>query len=130
MDEDKLKDVYCYVDDRGNNPVKEFIKSLPLKERAKILAYISELEKQGNNLRRPMADYLEDSIYELRPKDNRIFYFFYLRDSAVLLHAIKKKTREIPRDDLNLCLKRKNLVEVGYGHVEKLELRGDLNEES
>ena len=117
MDEDKLKDVYCYVDDRGNNPVKEFIKSLPLKERAKILAYISELEKQGNNLRRPMADYLEDSIYELRPKDNRIFYFFYLRDSAVLLHAIKKKTREIPRDDLNLCLKRKNLVEVGYGHV-------------
>ena len=130
MDEDKLKDVYCYVDDRGNNPVKEFIKSLPLKERAKILAYISELEKQGNNLRRPLADYLEDSIYELRPKDNRIFYFFYLRDSAVLLHAIKKKTREIPRDDLNLCLKRKNLVEVGSGHVEKLELRGDLNEES
>jgi len=130
MEKDRLKAVCYYVDDRGENPVKEFIKSLPVKERAKVLAYINELKKQGNNLRRPIADYLEDGIYELRPKDNRIFYFFYLRDNAVLLHAIKKKTREIPRNDLNLCLKRKNMIETGYSHMEKLELRGDLNEES
>jgi phage-related protein len=130
MEEDRIKAVCYYVDDRGDNPVKEFIKSLPVKERAKVFAYINELKKQGNNLLRPMADYLEDGIYELRPKDNRIFYFFYLRDNAVLLHAIKKKTREIPRNDLNLCLKRKNLIETRYGHIEKLELRGGLNEES
>ena len=130
MAEDRLKAVCYYVDDRGDNQVKEFIKSLPVKERTKVLAYINELKKQGNNLRRPMADYLEDGIYELRPKDNRIFYFFYLRDNAVLLHAIKKKTQEIPSNDLNLCLKRKNLIETGYGHMERLELRGGLNEES
>ncbi|MFH1362584.1 MAG: type II toxin-antitoxin system RelE/ParE family toxin [Candidatus Omnitrophota bacterium] len=128
--ENRLKAVCYYVDDRGDNPVKEFIESLSLAERAKVLAYINELKKQGNNLRRPMADYLEDGIYELRPKNNRIFYFFYLRDNAVILHAIKKKTREIPGKDLNLCLKRKNLIEKGYGYLEKLELRGDLNEES
>lgn len=120
MDEDKLKAVYYYIGESGDNPVKEFIKSLPVKERAKVLAYINELKKQGNDLRRPMADYLEDGIYELRPKDNRIFYFFYLRDNAVLLHAIKKRTQEIPRNDLKLCLKRKKLIEVGYGHMGKL----------
>ena len=124
-----MKDVFYYADERGDSPVEGFIKSLPIRERAKVLAYINELRKQGNNLRRPMADYLEEGIYELRPKNNRIFYFFYLKDKAVLLHAIKKKTREIQRNDLNLCLKRKNLIEAGYGHIERLELRGDSNED-
>lgn len=130
MEQDRLSDIYYFVDEPGENPVKAFIKTLAVKERAKVFAYISELKKQGNNLRRPMADYLEDGIYELRPKDNRIFYFFYLKDNAVLIHAIKKRTRQIPRNDLSLCLKRKGLIETGYGHIEKLGARGDLNEES
>ena len=130
MEQDRLSGIYYFVDERGKNPVKDFIESFPVKERAKVFAYISELKKQGNNLRRPMADYLEDGIYELRPKDNRIFYFFYLKDNAVLVHAIKKRIREIPRSDLSLCLKRKQLVETGYSHIEKLGAKGDLNEES
>jgi phage-related protein len=130
MGQDRLSSVYYFVDERGENPVKEFIKSLALKERAKVFAYISELKKQGNNLRRPMADYVEDGIYELRPKDNRIFYFFYLKDNAVLVHAIKKRVQEIPRNDLKLCLKRKGLIETGYTRIEKLDIRSDLNEEN
>jgi len=71
-----------------------------------------------------MADYLGHGIYELRPKNNRIFYFFFLKDSAVLLHAIKKKTYEIPESDLNICIKRKYQVE-GSKSIRRLELRGD-----
>jgi phage-related protein len=122
MEEDKLSGVYYFVDKDGNKPVKEFIDSLTLKEQAKVYAYIRELKKQGSNLRRPMADYLRDSIYELRPKNNRIFYFFYLRDNAVLVHAIKKKTEKIPDNDLRLCIKRKIETEKKPGHIEKLEL--------
>ncbi len=106
-----LKSIYFFVDERGDNPVKDFIKKLPFKDQAKIRAYLDELKKQGHNLRRPMADYLGEGIYELRPRDNRIFYFFFLRDHAVLLHAIKKKTDKISSGDLNLCLKRKRQVE-------------------
>ena len=106
-----LKGVYYFVDERGNRPVREFIFLLPVKERAKIRAYIEELKQQGHNLRRPMADYIGEGIYELRPKDNRIFYFFFLRESAVLLHAIRKKTKKIPDSDFQLCLKRKILTE-------------------
>ena len=116
-----LSNIYYFVDDKGNNPVKEFIKLLPIKERAKVFAYIVELKNQGHNLHRPMADYLRDGIYELRPKDNRIFYFFFLKDSAVLVHAIRKKTDKIPAGDFSLCLKRKALVEE-HKQIEKIEL--------
>jgi phage-related protein len=116
-----LANIYYFVDEKGCKPVEEFIRALPIKERAKIFAYIMELKHQGHNLRRPMADYLGNGIYELRPKDNRIFYFFLLKDSAVLVHAIKKKTDKIPEEDLKLCLKRKNQVE-DYSRLEKLEL--------
>lgn len=119
-----LKGIYYFLDKDGNNPVKEFIHSLTVKEQAKVYAYINELKSQGSNLRRPMADYLRDGIYELRPKNNRIFYFFYLKENAILVHAIKKKTEKIPENDLRVCIKRKLEIEE-TGHIEKLELRGD-----
>lgn len=121
MEKDKLSAIYYFVDKEGMAPVKEFIASLTLKEQAKVYAYIRELKKQGNNLRRPMADYLRSGIYELRPKDNRIFYFYYLRDCAVLVHAIKKRTSEIPDNELRLCFKRKVQVETEGRHIERLE---------
>ena len=117
----RLSGIYYFVDQRGNRPVKDFIISLPVKEQAKIFAYCNELLKQGYNLRRPMADYLGHGIYELRPKDNRIFYFFFLKDGAVFLHAIKKKSDKIPENDLDLCAKRKTRVEA-YRNIEEIKV--------
>lgn len=114
-----LSNIYYFVDEKGNNPVRGFIAGLPIKERAKVFAYIQELQNQGHNLRRPMADYLSNGIYELRPKANRIFYFFFLKNNAVLLHAIRKKADKIPEKDLKLCVKRKAQVEE-CSNIEKL----------
>ena len=114
-----LDNVYYFVDDRGHKPVKEFIDSLPIKEQAKVFAYIAELKERGRQLRRPAADYLRDGIYELRPRDNRVFYFFFMKNNVVLLHAIKKKTDKITGGDLALCLKRKQNVEEAE-RIEKL----------
>jgi phage-related protein len=116
-----LANIYYFVDERGDKPVEEFIRSLPAKERVKIFAYIMELKNQGHNLRRPIADYIGNGIYELRPKSNRVFYFFFLKDSAVLMHAIRKKRDKVPGGDLKLCIKRKEQVEE-LCRVEKLEL--------
>ncbi|MDD5085994.1 MAG: type II toxin-antitoxin system RelE/ParE family toxin [Candidatus Omnitrophica bacterium] len=107
-----LKNVYYYVDHRGSAPVVEFLDSLPKAEAAKCLAYIQELKIQGYNLRRPLADYIGDGIYELRPKNNRIFYFFFMKNNVVLIHAIKKKTNEILEEDKRLCVKRKREAET------------------
>jgi phage-related protein len=114
-----LENIYYFLGERGENPVKEFIKALSPDERAKVFAYMTELKNQGHNLRRPLADYLGQGIYELRPKANRIFYFFFLKNSPVLVHAIRKKTDKIPNRDLELCLKRKSEVE-DYVKVEKI----------
>ncbi len=103
-------DIYYFVDPRGHNPVKEFIHGLPAKEQEKVYAYIDELRWQGHNLRRPMADYLRDGIYELRPKANRVLYFFFLTNGVVLVHAIRKKTDKIPEHDLALAIRRKSEV--------------------
>ena len=116
-----LKSISFFVDERGECPVEGFILQLPVKERAKITAYLIELKNQGHNLRRPMADYLGEGIYELRPRDNRIFYFFFLRETVVLLHAIRKKTDSVPSGDLEVCLKRKKQVEI-TGKIEEMEL--------
>jgi phage-related protein len=122
MEEDRVRAIYFFVDKDGNRPVKEFIDSLTKKEQSKAHAYFTELKKEWNNLRRPMADYLKDGIYELRPKNNRIFYFFYLREKAILVHAIKKYVKRIPADDLRLCIKRRLETEACGTNIEKLEL--------
>ncbi|MEI7529522.1 MAG: type II toxin-antitoxin system RelE/ParE family toxin [Elusimicrobiota bacterium] len=107
-----LKNVLYFSTERGRFPVREFINSLPRDEQAKVYAYLRELKMQGHNLRRPMADYVTRGLYELRPKANRIFYFFYLQDSAVLVHAIRKQTGKLPQRDIQLALKRKALLEA------------------
>ena len=104
-------DIWYFVDERGRSPVREFIDGLPLDEQAKVFAYIDELGKRGHNLRRPLADYVKEGIYELRPKSNRLFYFFFLKENVVFVHAIKKKTNEIPEKDIALSLKRKKYIE-------------------
>ena len=125
----RLSNICYFIDKKGNRPVKQFIASLTVKEQAKVFAYLNELLKQGNNLQRPMADYLCHGIYELRTKNNRIFYFFFLRDIAVLLHAITKKTDRIPDSDLNLCITRKMQAEI-YKNIEIIELQGGQNGEN
>jgi len=106
-----LANIWVFVDERGSSPVREYLNALAIKDRQKVAAYIEELRRQGHNLRRPMADYIGHGIYELRPGANRVFYFFFLRDSAVLLHAIRKKTDKLPQRDIELCIKRKQKVE-------------------
>jgi len=114
-------DIWYFVDERGHSPVREFIDALPLDEQAKVFAYIDELGKQGYNLRRPLADYLKEGIYELRPKSNRLFYFFFLKESVVFVHAIKKKTNEIPEKDIALSIKRKKYIEKYRTNMAKEE---------
>lgn len=116
-----LRDVLFFVDERGHKPITEFLQGLTRKENAKVGVYLKALKAKGHELRRPMAEYLGEGIYELRPGDKRMFYFFYFRENAVVVHAIRKKTDRIPTGDLELCVRRKEMVE-GSGNVEKMDL--------
>lgn len=53
---------------------------------------------------------IHPGLHELRLKDRtgqiRIFYFVKRGDAIYILHAIKKKTQELPKKEIDLILKR------------------------
>ena len=53
----------------------DWLRKLKRKDRrgfAKCAACIGRLAGEGHDLRRPVADYLEDGIYELRARSGRV----------------------------------------------------------
>lgn len=101
------KKVIYYVDAKGDNPVWDFLTKLPAEERDKCFEYIAYLEQFGENVRRPVGDYLGNKLYELRPKQSRILYFFMFKDYAVLAHAFRKKTSAVPEREIKIAQKNR-----------------------
>jgi len=100
------KAVVYYPDAGGNAPALEFLRGLPQDDKQKAFAYISYLEEHGETLRRPIAEYLGDKLYELRPKQVRILYAFIGKGTAVILHAFRKKTGPVPLAEQRLAQSR------------------------
>jgi hypothetical protein len=95
--------------------VREWLKTLPNKAQRKCLTYIVQLEMQGHELRRPVADFLRDGIYELRPSyqdvQYRILYFFSGKGVVVLSHGITKEGA-VPGVEINRAIVRKKRFEA------------------
>lgn len=111
-------EVIYYCDRDGVAPVLEWLTKLGRRDRraaAKCLARIEELGELGHDLRRPIADYLRDGIYELRMRvgrvNYRILYFFHGQNVAVLAHAMAK-AKEVPDADIERALRRKDAFEA------------------
>jgi len=100
------KRVIYYIDAKGRSPVLEAIKAFTLKDQQKIFAYVSLLEERGEELRRPIADYVGEKLYELRPKAHRALYFFLIRDHAVVVHAFRKRSNRLPDAEKRIALSR------------------------
>ena len=50
----------------------------------------------------------KNKIYELRPDNTRVFYFFMdANKKYVLLHAFTKKTQKTPKDEIEKAIKEK-----------------------
>ncbi len=52
--------IYYFQDEKGTEPVREYIGRLTEAERAKVFAYLDYLSEVGPQMRRPMTDYLGD----------------------------------------------------------------------
>lgn len=110
--------ILFYQESVGDVPVLEWLQELKRKNMKGFLncaARIDRLATYGNELRRPVADYLRDGIYELRAKHRniqyRIFYYFEGQNVVVLSHAMVKKTSAVPKKDIDLAIKRKKKFE-------------------
>jgi len=105
-----LYNLVFYTAERGDSPLDDFLDGLDKKSRAKVAAYMSLLEEEGQNLKRPYADIVRGKIRELRihyvSNHYRILYFFHMFDQIVLVHAFSKKTRQLKKKDIDLAEKR------------------------
>ncbi|MBI2336853.1 MAG: type II toxin-antitoxin system RelE/ParE family toxin [Deltaproteobacteria bacterium] len=109
-----IVEVIFFKDEKRQCPVLEWLNTLPQKIEAKARARIEELAKLGHELRRPLADYLRDNIYELRWRyhsvNYRILYFFYQRTTVVLSHGFTKE-HIVPPKEIEVAIKNKKLFE-------------------
>ena len=65
-----------------------------------IIMYIQLLEDHGTHLGDHITKHLEDDIWELRPGNNRVLYFYHKDNTYVLLHQFRKKTQKTPRREI------------------------------
>ena len=66
-----------------------------------ILLYIQLLQDHGTRMKNDITKHIDDGIWELRPGNNRIFYFFFKDNTFVLLHQFHKKTQKTPRREID-----------------------------
>jgi len=102
-----------YRDERGNEPVDDFINGLPPKRAAKIDEFVEE-HLNGKSPSAPPPEYpissqLTGELRELRIRFASTRYrVLYQRSGnlVVLLHAIEKDTGAVPRADVELAQRR------------------------
>ena len=101
--------VIFYKDKHGREPIAEMLKDLAEKAKTnkharinkeKILTYIRALESYGTRIGAPVIKHIDGGIWELRPLDNRILFFYWKDDTFVLLHHFIKKTQKTPLRDI------------------------------
>ena len=94
-----------YENAKGESELWEFLESLRLKSEdnkdlriqyKQITFYIELLQSNGTYLPENITKHLDDGIWELRPGNNRVLYFFFEKDTFVLLHHFRKKTQKTP----------------------------------
>jgi|WetSurMetagenome_2_1015567.scaffolds.fasta_scaffold04422_6 phage-related protein len=99
--------VMYFEDSKGRSPVFEFIEQRKIREKAKVLAWLEQLERQGPNLPRPYADLLEEGIHEFRVKLSgnqvRILYFFCFGDFIILTNVFTKTTDKVPKNEIRIA---------------------------
>jgi phage-related protein len=104
-------EVVFYEKENGDCPVEEFMNSLDVKMRAKMIGLLELLEEKGNQLREPYSKSIDDGIFEVRCKVGnnitRVLYFFYYEGKIVLTNGFVKKTQKIPPEEIKLAKERR-----------------------
>ncbi len=101
--------VEFYETANGKSQLWDFLEELRIKaatnkdariQHKQISLYIQLLQDNGTRLSENITKHLGDGIWELRPGNNRVFYFFYDNGTFVLLHQFHKKSRKTPKQEI------------------------------
>lgn len=93
---------YCTA--RGEEPALDYVRAQVKAHRTRIGRALRALQDLGHLARRPLADYLEDGLYELRiavdGHQHRMLYFFHQRTMIVVTSAFLKNEAAVPPEEL------------------------------
>ena len=102
-----------YADNKGREPVKEFLKSLydkgdimSRKRADKINKYLAVLRLSGTFIGEPYVKYLGEELWELRPARDRIIFAVCTGSEILLLHQFLKTTQKTPPKEIEIARKR------------------------
>ena len=119
--------IIFYTEKDGNSPVLEFLENLRSKSdknkdcriqyKQAVLA-IQLLQDNGTWLSSEITKHIDENIWELRPGNNRIFYFLADKDSFILLHVFRKKTQKTPIREIERAKRERDDYMVRSGKHE------------
>lgn len=101
--------IIFYEKQDGTSEIWDFLENLRHKsltskdariQYKQVSLYIELLQNNGTYLPETVTKHIEDNIWELRPGNNRIFYFYCDNNDYVLLHSFRKKTNKTPRKEI------------------------------
>ena len=101
--------IIFYEKENGESEIWDFLEKLRCKsvnskdariQYNQILLYMELLKNNGTHLPKNITKHIEENIWELRPGNNRIFYFFCDNNSFVLLHCFRKKSLKTPKREI------------------------------
>jgi phage-related protein len=78
----------------------EFLKALPVGEKAKLAAVFAVMGDRGAIRNEEKFKHLKDKIYEFKAHPNRVLCFFVKGDLIVLTHGFVKKERKTPGKEI------------------------------
>jgi phage-related protein len=108
---DKILEVYFFRTETGTEPVRQWLKGLPLPEK-KIIGQDIQTVEYGWPLGMPLVRGLGDGLWEIRSRlpDRiaRVIFFIY-DNNMILLHGFIKKGQKTPKTDIELAKKRRKL---------------------
>jgi phage-related protein len=111
--------VEYYKDNKGNEPVADFIDSLPVGTQTKVFRLIDLLGDYGVLLKEPYTKQIKDKIREIRIKDKRgairVLYFTFTGRRFILLHGFAKKSDKTPEKEIEIAEKRMTDFLQRYG---------------
>lgn len=109
MKKERPLKVVFYQTRAGNEPVRNWLKTLPKEECKSIGIDILKVQFRWP-VGKPLVENLGDGIWEVRSRlPNRIarVIFTEIDEEIVLLHGFIKKTQKTPKEELDLAKKRK-----------------------
>lgn len=98
-----MYEIEFYETEDGKCPIQDFLEALRLKaptnkdariQHKQASLYIELLQQNGTHMNAEITKHLDDGIWELRPGNNRVFYFFYQNDTYVLFRQFRKKSQK------------------------------------